>query len=52
MQPGIENENATWSSHYNIPVTKTNKCSALSLQEVKLDGWFLILHIAPETCVI
>ena len=31
---------------------KTNKCTALSLQEIKLDGWFLILLIVLKTCTI
>jgi hypothetical protein len=44
-QPQIENEDVTWSPQYNPPTTRTNKRRALSLQEVKLDGWFLILHI-------
>jgi hypothetical protein len=52
MQPQIENENTTWSSQYNLPATRTNKCMALSLQEVKLKGWFLILHNVLETYTI
>ena len=47
-QPRIENEDITWSPQHNPPVTRTNKCRASSLQEVKLDDWFLILHIVPE----
>ena len=37
-QPQIENEDVAWSPQYNMLVTRTNKCGALSLQEVKLDG--------------
>ena len=51
-QPQIENEDVTWSPQYNLPATRTNKRRALSLQEVELDGWFLILHIVLETCTI
>ena len=49
MQPQIENEDVTWSSQYNLPTTRTHKRKALPLQEVELDGWFLILHIVLET---
>ena len=49
MQPQLENEDITWSPQYNLHATRTNKCRALSLQEVELDGWFLILHIVLET---
>ena len=45
MQPQIENEDTTWRPWCNLPATRTNKCRASSLQEVELDGWFLILHI-------
>ena len=45
MQPQIENEDVTWSPQYTMPTTRTNKRRALSLQEVELDGRFLILHI-------
>ena len=44
-QPQIENKDVAWSPRYNLPTTRTNKCRALSLQEVELDGWFFILHI-------
>ena len=37
-------------SQYNLPITRTNKCRTLSLQEMELDGRFLILHIVLETC--
>ena len=39
---------------FNIiyPTTRTNKRWALSLQEVELDGWFLILQIILEMCII
>ena len=47
-QPQIENEGITWSPQYNMPVRRTNKRRPLSLQEVELDGWFLILHIVLE----
>ena len=50
--PKLRNEDVTWNPHYNMPATRTNKCGALSLQEVELDGWFLILHIVLETCTI
>ena len=46
------NEDITWSPQYNLLVTRTNKRRALSLQEVELDGWFLILHIVLETCTM
>ena len=36
----------------NMPITRINKCRALSLQEVELDGWFLILHIILKTCIV
>ena len=49
-QPQIENEAVTWSPQYNMLATRTNKCRALSLQEVELDGSILILHIVMETC--
>ena len=45
-------EDITWSPRYNLPATRTNKRRALSLQEVELDGWFLILHIVLETYTI
>ena len=51
-QPQIENEDVTWSPQYNLPTTRTNKRRALPLQEVELHGWFLIFHIALETCTI
>jgi len=52
-QPQIENEDIViWSPQYNLPTTRTNKCRALSLQKVVLDGWSLILHIVLETCTI
>ena len=37
---------------YWTTTTRTNKHRALSLQEMELDGWCLILHIALETCTI
>ena len=52
MQPQIEHVDITWSPQYNLPATRTNKRRALSLQEMKLDGWFLILHIILETSCI
>ena len=51
-QPQIEKEDITWSPQYNMPIIRTNKRRALSLQEVELDGRFLILHIVLETCTI
>ena len=51
-QPQIENEDVTWSPWYNMPATRTNERRALSIQEVELDGWFLILHIVLETCTM
>ena len=51
-QPHIENEDITWSPQCNMPTTWTNKHRALSPQEVKLDGWFLIHHIVLKTCTI
>ena len=50
MQLQIENEDVTWSPQYTLSNTRTNKRKALSLQEVELDGWFVILHIVLETC--
>ena len=44
-QPQIENEDVAWSPQYNLPTTRTDKCRALSLQELELDGSFSILHI-------
>ena len=35
-----------------MPITRTNKRRALSLQEVELYGWFLIFHIVLEICII
>ena len=52
MQPQIENDDFTRSPQYNMPATRTNKRRALSLQEVELDDWFLILHIVLETCTM
>ena len=49
-QPQMENEDVTWSPQYNMPTARTNKRRALSLREVESDGWFLIPHIALETC--
>ena len=49
-QTQIENEDITGSPQYNLRATWTNKRRALSLQEVQLDGWFLIIHIVLETC--
>jgi hypothetical protein len=51
-QPQIENQDVTWSPQYSMSTTRANKRRALSLQEVELDGWFLILHIVLETCAI
>ena len=48
MQPQIENENVTWRPQYNQPASRTNKRGASTLQEVEIDGWFLILHINAE----
>ena len=48
----IENEDVIWSSQNNLPITRTNKHMALSLQEVELDGWFLIPHIVLEICIM
>ena len=47
-QPQIENEDITWNPQYNMPTTETNKRRSLSLQEVELDGWFLIFRIVLE----
>ena len=52
MQPQIENEDVTLSSQYNLPATRTNKRRTLSIQEVELDGSFLIHHIVLKTCTI
>ena len=51
-QPRIENEVVTWIPRYHPPATRTNKRWPLSLQEVELDGWFLILHIVLKTCIM
>ena len=51
-QPQIVNEDVTWSPQCNLPITRTNKRRALSLQEVELDGSFLFLHIVLETCTV
>ena len=51
-RPQIENEDVTWSSQYNLPCTKINERRASSLQEVELDGWFLILHVVLKTRTI
>ena len=51
-QPQIENEDVTWSPQYNLPTTRTTKRRALSLEEVELDGWLLILHIVFKTFTI
>ena len=50
VQPQIETWDVTWSPQYNLHAIRTNKRRALPLQEVELDGWFLILHIILETC--
>ena len=39
-QSQIEYEDITWTPQYNLPTTRSNKCRALSLQEVELDGSF------------
>ena len=49
-QPLIEIEDITWSQQYNLPAARTHKCMALSLQELELGCWFLILHIVLKTC--
>ena len=51
-QPQIENEDITWSPQFNLHVKRINKRRAWSLQEMKLDDWFLILHVVLETCTI
>ena len=51
-QPQIENKDLTRNPQYNLLATTTNKRRALSLQEVKLDGRFLILHIVLQTCTM
>ena len=51
-QPQSENENLPWGHEYNLPDRRSNKCRALSLQEVELESWFLILHIVLETCTL
>ena len=55
MQPRIENneDDVAWSPRYHLPTTRINKrIKALSLQKVELDGWFSILYIILETCII
>ena len=52
MQPQIENEDVTQRSRCNLLATRTNKHRALSLQEVELDCWFLILRIILKTCTL
>ena len=53
-QSQIENEDVTWSSRYDMHVTRTKQQAKgiITLQEVELGGWFLIPHIVPETCTI
>ena len=42
-QPLLENEDITSRNpQYNLPATRTNKRTTLSLQEVELDGWFFM----------
>ena len=48
----IENDDVTWSPQYNVHVTRIYKHRALSLQEVELHDWFLILHNVLETCTM
>ena len=48
----LKMKDVTWSPQYNMPVTRTNKRRGLSLQEVELGGWFVILCIILETCII
>ena len=36
----------------NLLATRINERRALSLQEVELDGSFLILHIVMKTCTV
>ena len=55
MQPQIENEDITWSPQYNMSVTTTKQRKALLLQEVELDGWFVIhtlywKHVPYNSC--
>ena len=52
MQPQIENEDITGNPLCNLPATRANKRRASSLQEVELDGRFLILHIVLKACTI
>ena len=47
-QSQIEIKDVTWSPQCNPPATRTNKRRALSLQDVDLHGWLLILHIVLE----
>ena len=49
-QPQVQNEDVPWSPQYHLPATRTNKRRTFSLQEVELDGWFLLLHIILKTC--
>ena len=56
LKTTLQNATPNWKwrchlkSYFNLPATRTNKCRALSLQEVELDGRFWILHNVLETC--
>ena len=50
MQPQIENEDVIWSLQCDLPVTRSVKRRTLSLQEVELDGRFLILCVVLKAC--
>ena len=54
-QPQIENEGVTLLEVLDIicpPQEPTSVGRALSLQEVELNGWFLLFHIVLQTCII
>ena len=48
LQPQIEYKYVNCNPQYNLPATRTDKRTTLSLQ-VELDGWLLNLHIVLET---
>ena len=58
LKTTLQNATPNWkmktsleSPRYNLPTTRTNERTSLSLQEVELDdGWFLVLHSVLETC--
>jgi hypothetical protein len=50
--PNLKMKTSLEFLHISAQLKNQHKRRALSLQEVELDGWFLILHVVMETCII